>query len=235
MHIETPTKIQDVAWEGALTPAPTMLEAYSKAPLARPVVTLGRPEVWPAAEALKTEVGRDWLPPQGVTRAWLVRLACTLRDPAGSVRIKEAEERLYLRPRPAGVETRAVTAFSLFPDRLTTETDVEVNVVLGPELTFASGAGVKVGELGATISYRKVFPVIQSYGAGETMPYWIFRPHVQRPLEGSQFVYAVVVARGGAHGVRGTVELVVSQETGLGPLRFGLPDDARAHVGFTLA
>ncbi len=94
MYIRTPTKIQSIAWEGPLeSPA-------AKSPsAARPIVTLGRPEIWPAAEALENEVGKKWTPPLGNAEFWLVRLACTLRKPPGRERITEAEQRLYLRPR----------------------------------------------------------------------------------------------------------------------------------------
>ncbi len=53
MLIETPTDIQTVAWEGELVAPETMKSASA----ARPVVTLGRPEIWPVAEALEPQVG----------------------------------------------------------------------------------------------------------------------------------------------------------------------------------
>ena len=91
-----------------------------------------------------------------------------------------------------------------------------------------------MGQLGAKIEYRKVFPVIQSYAAGEPAPYWIFQPHRTHPLDGSQFVYAVVVALAGADGIRADVELVVSVEFPFGLAKFGLSDEARAHTGFVI-
>ena len=106
MHIHTPTTIQSIAWEGPLVPP-----AAKSASTAHPIVTLGRPEIWPAAEALENEVGKKWTPPLGGAEFWLVCLACTLCEPPGRERITEAEQRLYLRgrnvclqfvPRPVG-------------------------------------------------------------------------------------------------------------------------------------
>ena len=232
MHIVTPAEITSVAWEGELV-APEVMRA-AKSLLQRPTVTIGRPEMWPAAEALETEVGQKWTPPLGGADHWLVRLACTLREPPGMESISEARQMLYLRPQNSRAGQDAAYAHSLFPERLGVEDRGEFSVSLGPELTFAGGVGLKPGELGATIEYRKVFPVIQSYGAGEPFPYWIFRPHAAHPLEGSQFVYAVVAARAGADGVRAYVELVVTAQAQFGPVRYGTPEEARAHTRFTI-
>ena len=94
-------------------------------------------------------------------------------------------------------------AYSLFPDRLTAENKGEFSVSLGPELKFADKAEIKLGGIGAKIEFKKVFPVIQGYGAGETAPYWIFKSHLSHPLDGTQFVYAVLVDRAGADGILG--------------------------------
>jgi len=231
MRFLTPAEIESVAWEGELIVPPTI---KAPAPPERLVVTIGQPEVWPAVEALESEVGQKWTPPLGSAFYWLLRLACTLREPTGRPSITEATQTLYLRPRNPGAGKGAAYAYSLFPDRLSVEDKAEFSASLGPELKFAGGVEIKGGELGATIEYRKVFPVIQSYGAGEPAPYWVFKSHAAHPLGGSQFVYAVVVARAGADGVRASVELTVTIQTEFGPLRLGLPETARAHVGFTI-
>ena len=140
MHIITPVQIESVAWEGELVPPPTSKAVGSAE---RPVVTIGRPEIWPAAEALESEVGRKWNPPLGDAGYWLVRLACTLRNPAGLPRITEATQTLYLRPRNVNVDEQSTYAFSLFPDRLGAEDKAEFSASLGPELKFASGTGFK--------------------------------------------------------------------------------------------
>lgn len=232
MVIITPDDIDTVAWEGELAAPPVSMSPTRSDD--RPVATIGAPEVWPAAEALQGQAGQRWMPPLGGASFWLVRLACTLRKPMSGSAIAGAQQGLYLRPRASAASDTAVYAFSLYPDRLGIEDSREFTVSLGPELTFASGAGFKVGELGAKIEYKKVFPAIQAYGVGEPAPYWIFKPHARYPLEGSQFVYAVLAARPGAGGIRGAVELVVEVQGLFGPLRYGLPDEARAHTTFSV-
>jgi len=236
MLIVTPLEIESVVWEGELVPS---VATRGVGPAQRPVAAIGKHEVYPVAQALEVETGKKWTPPLGGADFWLVRWACTLREPGGRPTIAEATQTLYLRPRnPAAGERAAgggyaVYAHSLFPERLTVEDQAEFNASLTPELKFAS-AEVKPGGLGAKIQYRKVFPVIQAYDVGTPTPYWVFKPHAAHPLAGSQFVYAVVAAQAGTGGVRGSVELVVTVETRFGPLRLGLPEEARAHVGFVI-
>jgi hypothetical protein len=231
MIIITPSEIEAVAWEGELVSPETAKEI---APGARPIVTIGRHTIWPAAQALESETGRKWSPPLSGADFWLVRLACTLRQPGGPHKITEATQTLYLRPKNPAAGEGSVYAHSLFPERLTAESKSEFSASLGPELKFGPEVQLKAGEVGAKIEYRKVFPVIQSYGAGEAAPYWLFKPHAAYPLAGSQHVYAVVAAEAKAGGVRATLELVVTVETRFGPLRFGLPESAQAHVSFSI-
>jgi len=229
IEIITPTEIKNVAWEGELV-SPTVARGDS----AKAVVTIGQPEIWNTADALKTQVGQDWSPPMGLEGAWLVRLACTLRNPAGTAKITEATQTLYLRPKNPAADKSTAYALSLFPDRLGVEDKSEFSAGLGPELKFGQDISGKIGVLGIKIEYRKVFPVIQGYGAGESKPYWIFKPHAAYPLEGTQFVYAVIATRPGADGARASVELIVTAETRLGLVRLGLPEEAKAHVSFTI-
>ena len=231
MKITTPAEITSVAWEGELIePALTL----GPPPSDRPIVTIGQPTIWPAAEALESELGRKWVPPLGGASYWLVRLACTLRKPGRLKSIAEARQTLSLKPRNRSMADRATYAHSLYPDRLAAEDSSEFNVSLGPELKFGSGIGIKVGEVGTTIGYRKVYPVIQSYGVGESMPEWIFKPHAAHPLEGSQFVYAVVAAKPGAGGILAKVDLVVTAEVPFGFARFGLSEEAQEHTKFII-
>jgi hypothetical protein len=62
MHITTPAEIQSVAWEGELV-APVIVHGPGK--MQRPVVTIGRPEIWTVAEALESETGKKWVAPLG--------------------------------------------------------------------------------------------------------------------------------------------------------------------------
>lgn len=229
MHIITPDTIEVVAWEGELEPPES---AYSpKGALTAPVVTLGRPEIYDPWEQEKL-LGRPWTPPLGDARYWLVRLACSLRKPADGV-IAEAEQRLLLQPdRPA--PAAEIYAHSLYPDRQTIEEPRERTVKIGPELKIATVVDGSLGEASVTVGYKKVFPVIQSYDAGTPYPYWRFHPHAAFPLEGTQFVYAVVAARPAAVSVQAAVEVVVTLETRFGPLRFGAPEAARKALAFKI-
>ena len=232
MFLSTPVEIESIAWEGELVaPENAMVVRSGKG---RPVVTIGRPEFWPAAEALEIEVGKKWTPPRGGADFWLARFACTLRDPDGRAHITTAAQTLYLRPRTAAAGADSVYAYSLFPDRLTVEDKGSFNVKLNPELSFAKVISFKPGELGANIEYRQVFPVIQSYGAGEPAPWWEFNPHPAHPIEGTQFVYAVIAVMPGAEGGRGSIELVVTVQDRFGPIKYGVPQEEKANVRFAI-
>ena len=80
MRLAAPTEIKEIAWEGSLEP-PETAKAPGDTP--RPVVTIGKPEIWDTADALKNEVNQVWTPPLTAANFWLVRLACTLREPPG--------------------------------------------------------------------------------------------------------------------------------------------------------
>ncbi len=234
MYIQTPSTIETVAWEGELV-APATSYGIRGGRAGRPVATVGRPEVWPVPQVLQSKALVDeavptWTPPLGNAEFWLVRLACTLRQPGGASKITEAEQRLALRPRNTAAEPRTTYAYSLFPDRMGVEDSAELAVSLAPELKFGKEVQVKAGQLGAKIDYRKVFPVVQSYGAGEPTPYWVFRSHRKRPIDGSQFVYAVVAAEKAADGIRALVSLTATVESKFGPIRWGLPEEAKAQT-----
>ena len=229
MRIVTPTEIEHVAWEGHLQP----LGATFRGAAPLPRVTLGEPAWWPAEQALEGETGQQWTPPAGSDGHCytLVRLACTLHPPTDRrTRYAEATLAAYLRPRHGGV-AGPVVARDLYPQRLTAERQGKFTVGLGPDLKFAELVSIGLFEVGAEIEYHKVFPVVQGYGLGESRPYWRFAHHEAHPLLGCQSVYAVLDAPEDAGGVRLSVELVATLDTGFGPVRVGLPGEARAHGG----
>jgi hypothetical protein len=230
MLFTTPADIQSVAWEGELEASD--ISYVAKSPL-KIRATIGQLEIWPAADALENEVGKKWVPPLGDAGYWLVRLPCTLQAPAG-MGITEAQQTLALSPRNPREQPGAVYAYSLFPDRVEAEQKGELSATLNPELKFGDAVALKAGELGAKIELRKVFPVIQSYGAGEASPFWIFRPHLSRPLDGTQFVYAVLVDRAGADGILANVELTVTVRNEFGIIKYGTPYEARRHTQFII-
>jgi hypothetical protein len=182
---------------------------------------------------MESETGKPWAPPARDRLYTLVRLVCTLHPPEDQrSRYGEAELSAYLRPRSAG--TGAVVAHDLYPQRLTVEQKGTFKVGLGPDLKFASAVGLSFLDVGAEIEFPQVFPVVQGYGLGESRPYWRFAHHAGHPLLGCQSVYAVLDTPGEAGGVRLTVELVATVETRFGPVRMGLPEEARASVSRTI-
>lgn len=227
MYIPLPDTIETVAWEGELEPPAVSKSAGDAAP----VVTLGRPEVWAAAD-LEQVVGKPWTPPWGDAAYWLVRLACTLRRPQRG-HIVEAEQRVMLQP-GRHADTAETYAHSLYPDRQSVEEPRKGALKLSPELKLAGLIEGSVAEAAVTLEYKRVFPVIQSYDVGTPYPSWRFKPHAAHPLEGSQFVFAVVAARPAALAIRAAVKVTVTLETRFGPLRFGLPDKARDALLFKI-
>ena len=238
MHIVTPETIEQVAWEGYLTPLWTPdQQSWALGPMPKhaaslPRVTLGEPVWWPAATAMETETGEKWTPPAGDSQYLLLRLACTLHPPAeGRLRYTEAILATYLRPVTG---TGQVVAHDLYPRRLTADNEGSFVVGLGPDLRFANLVRVSLLDVGAEIEYRRAFPVIQGYGLGESRVYWRFAHHASHPLLGSQSVYIVLDAPADAGGVRLSVELVATLETRVGPIRLGLPREARDHTSRTI-
>jgi hypothetical protein len=224
MRIITPTEIEQVAWEGDLEPVVPVYGGVTPSPH----VTLGEPTWWPAEQAMEGETGKKWTPPSGDRRYTLLRLACNLHPPADTrARYAEATITAYLRPRHGA---QPVVAHDLYPQRLTAETKGKFTVGLGPALKFVELFEASLLGVGAEIEYHKAFPVIQGYGLGESNPYWQFAHHAANPLLGCQSVYVVLAAPQEAGGVRLSVELVATLETQYGPVRLGLPEEARAHI-----
>ena len=220
MRIVTPDEIEKVAWEGYLEPVG---DVYRSGAL--PKVTLGEP-VWWVAEALEKETGKAWTVPADGKRYALVRLACTLHRPEQGSAFSDAKLTTYLRP--AGSPGQAV-AHDLYPMRETAERTGRVGARLGPDLKFGP-VDASLAEASIEIDLRQVYPVVQAFGLGESNPYWTFERHKTHPLLGSQYVYAVVAAPPAASGVRLTIELVATVDTGWLPMRFKTPEQAEARI-----
>lgn len=220
MEFLTPAEIESPAWEGELAPGEIERLEGGYEPL---VAVLARLEAWPVSVALADTPLQYRQPAMGLTGRWLVRLGCGLHGQAEKVSIGEAQLTLHLRPRNRLANDTAIYAFSLFPERMGVEERPESRVRLGPDLKFSMSEGAEAESKTAGIFFRKVYPVIQSFGTGETVPYWIFRPHGRHNLEGSQFVYAVLIASPRSEGIAGYSDLVVSVETPSGKVRYRTP------------
>lgn len=95
-------------------------------------------------------------------------------------------------------------------------------------------AEAKLGELGAEIEYRRVFPIIQGFGLGEQTPASQFQHHAASPLLGSQCVYLVLAAPSDAGAVELALSLVATVETRFGPFRAGTPEERRRDLTRTI-
>ena len=231
MHIETPDSIESVLWEGELE-APSVV--YSLRSSDRPKVTIGEPAIWKAEDALEIQTGHKWVPPMGDAEYFLVRLTCTLRKPQGRAACVEARQELKLRPQEFDASPQSAYAFDLYPERLGVEDKVNRTVQLSPGLKFSSGAQFNAGQVGASIEYKKVFPVIQAYGVGESRPYWEFKKHKSFPLEGSQSVLAVIACGPESRGAWARVDLTVTVESAFGPIRYGTTRESASARSFKI-
>jgi hypothetical protein len=170
-------------------------------------------------------------PPSGDWRYTLVRLACTLHPLAERLtRYAEAILRASLRPR---LGPGTVLAYDLYPQRLTADIKGTYTIGLSPELKFGPVAA-SVLEVGAEIEFRKVVPVIQGYGLGESSPYWQFTPHSSYPLLGCQSVYLVLAVPADAGGAQLDLEMLATVEDRFGPVRLGLPEEVRTQISRTI-
>jgi hypothetical protein len=229
MRIITPEDIEAVAWEGALEPSG---DVPVRGQITTPRITLGEPTSWTPDQAMQGELGKSWTPPSGDRRYLLLRLACSLHPlTEDRARYDEARLAVYLRPRSGA---GSAFAHDLFPQRVGAERKGKFTVSLGPDLKFGPVVDLSLGQAGAEIEYLQVFPAIQAYGLGESNPYWRFAHHASLPLFGCQHVYLVTALPRDAGGVRLAMELTATVETRYGPIRVGLPAEARAHLTRTI-
>jgi hypothetical protein len=223
MQIVTPQMVEDVAWDGQLTQANVSFRSAT----APPRVSLGKPSVW-AMDALKAQLGKDWVKPADAQRYALARFDFTLHKPDDErARYTNAALHVYLRPRDGAGQA---FAFDLMPQRVLADDKRAIKFSLEPNLKFAvlGEAGVKAG---IEIEHHNAFPVAQAYGLGEAHPYWQFQNHATAPLLGCQSVYLVVAASGA---VRVSVELQAAVESRFGIVRLGTPEDARENLSWVI-
>jgi len=227
MHIITPTEIPFIVWQGNLIAHTGRLIPTSSLP---PVAALGQAEVWPIAAALETAPGQ-WTPPKPDTEYWLLRQGVQLFQNAPISNILEAQLTLYLHM-PHDPKASLIYAHSLFPTLLNPEQPAETDIILRTDLSFSGASGLEDTQPHARLTYRRTFPIMRGYGAEKCTPYWNFKPSGPHALEGCQYVYLVIaipreVARAD---VEMLTELIVTVNTLRGPLRFGLPSEARARA-----
>ena len=217
-----------LAWEGRLAPLGETLRST----ISPPRISLGEPVVWDATTAVKTELGREWSPPNGSLAYALVGLACTLHPLADdNGRYTEAKLEAYLRPRYGG---GTVVAHDLFPMQQTVQDKGKFSVGLKPDLKFAKAIDVKLLEVGVEKEHTAVFPVIQAYGLREPNAYWHFQRHDQFPLQGSQKLFLVAAGPSDVPLVLRLNLTATVEHRRWGLVRYGPPQSANDRLTFDI-
>lgn len=227
MHIITPKNISPKSWEGRLIANTGRLVPSASV---SPIVTLAHAKIWPITDML---LPQD-TPPAPNTAHWLVQYGIHLHQPANHVsNITEAQLSLYLCPQDQ-CDLSHIYAHSLFPTQTTGETPSTYNVILSQDLSFAYDAAPNGQKTIATIIYHKAYPITQGHGVGKCTPYWIFKPRHTLDLVGCQFIYAVIAASTEVRSIDLIAELIVTVNTLHGPIRFGLPPEAKSRSRFKI-
>ena len=159
-----------------------------------PVVSVGRPRAWPLHdlidhEALSPEI-RGSL---DRTDFFIVRLACSFRPRTSGVSIAWARFAVHLEPDPGG---REPLAFDLYPRVVERERQVGRHVTLSPSLKF-SEIEASAGEVGYTVEYQALDPVLSAAGFEEPTPSWDFSATPHSPVHGGKLMHAVIAAPAG--------------------------------------
>jgi hypothetical protein len=187
-------------------------------------------QFWPAIDVLGIPENDTHPLPQEIQNAWLLRQGVVIHQPSPISNVTEAQLTLYLRPHNHDDMTSAY-AHSLFPSQ-SQQNGNSSTIILNSDLNFSDLVDPYPHKTHNTITTHQTYPIIQSYGIGECAPYWIFKPQGPQALEGTQFVYAIIVTQNTPVDV--IVELIVTVNTRRGEMRFGLPSKARTHVRFNI-
>jgi hypothetical protein len=157
-----------------------------------PVVTIGRPRAWPLSD-----LGDPAAPGVAGSPArevfFVVRLACSFRPRKDRTSISWARFAVHLQPDEAGNQP---LAFDLYPRAVERERQVSRKVTLSPSLKF-SEVEASIGELGYTVDYPAVDPILSAAGFEETTPSWDFSRAPGLPVHGGKLLHAVVAAPSG--------------------------------------
>ena len=158
-------------------------------------------------------LGDKWQPPLGVGHAHLVRFAFSLRAD-GRTKITAAEFCLSL---------NAGTVFDCFPREQTIEQDRSVTLAFEPSLKLADTVDVSLGKAETTIDIGRVIPVIHTEGIQSARLCWRFAAHAKFPLLGDKLTTAVITLPPGVTTAQARLDLAVTCEDRLGPIRLGMP------------
>jgi hypothetical protein len=207
----------ETAWEGELVPPSVTFAGRGKG---MPRVSIGKPDWW-SGESL----GETFKAPEGDYKYGLARFAFSLW-PEGMQEVRRAELVLDFQP---GDDSKRSIAFDLVPRAETEERTGTVTLGIGPDFKFSS-VEVTLAKAETTINLRRVFPVIVTYGIGESTARWVFVSRPAHPLVGSQIVYAIVQMPPGVEAAK--VRLFLNAE--IGRFKGFLPKDEECDMIWTL-
>jgi hypothetical protein len=154
-------------------PTQRALEAtWKKVASAPPIVSIGRPQVWPLLMVLSPE---KMSPPiqARVKEAdfYLVQLFCSFRPVPGESRIEWARFEMHLLKDLIGHQP---ITLDLIPAQVTQEVKRHTKFTLAPTLKFQE-VDVQGGSIEWGVEYRELEPVIIAAGGGEAIATWTYR------------------------------------------------------------
>jgi len=216
MHISLETQPTETLWEGVLQP-PQGTKGIGDVRAA-----IRKPLLWADGQLL----GETWQPPLGVGRVHLAKLVFSLNTTART-HIVAAEFCLSL-----GMPGALI--FDAFPREQTVAQDRSVTLEFGPSFKLANQAEVSVGKAATTIDYGRVIPVIHTEGLQSARLCWRYAAHARFPLLGDRVMLAVIALPPGVTTADATLDLTVTCEDRVGPIRLGPPQDDRHQLRWTV-
>lgn len=160
-----------------------------------PVVTLGEPQVYPLNEIINVDTAPPILKYE-IRRAdfFVVHFACSFRPIPDRVKVLQANHLVKLSYGFSGDDGYPI-AFDLHPDKVETQIDKSVKIILSPELSFKEFKA-SIGEVAIGWKYSKLEPIIESRGINEQYPEWVFlAPYEVQTISGSKGMLILIKAK----------------------------------------
>lgn len=227
MIIDVPTHLEpeEILWEGELE----QLGETFRGGEGDARIALGKLKWWRAADALTGQTGEVWNKPVGNRDYTLVRLSCTLYPPRqSSDRYQEVRLHAGMRPMTGRAD---ITAYALFPERITSVREGKLSMKLTPQLKFVDAIDARLGEAGVEISYPYALPVMQAYGQGQSRVEWRFFHQTDHPLIGDLTTFLVADAPAGSNGFWLDLQLSATLQSRFGPIPLGTANIPSQRVG----
>ena len=165
-------------------------------------VSIGQPLVYKLPEPKPSLLGQR----SERSHFYLAVFRFTLHPPESKRRYQEMKLEIKL------LNPKAL-AFNLMPTRVTTEEDVNQSFDIGFSITPSESLKTSIGaNAKRAVTFKKMLPIIQAGGDGESDFYWLFsKPHGVETVEpGSRKVAAVIRVPDEAHSLSATIQWQVS-------------------------